>query len=47
MEEKITKIKLLNPITKDMPERKAGQFEGIVVSSFVILGTLLILSLLM
>ncbi len=46
MEEKTTKIRFLNPITKGMPERKAGQFEGIVVSSFVILGTLLILSLL-
>jgi len=47
MQEKVTKIKLLNSITREMPERKAGQSEGIVVSSFVILGMLLVLFLLM
>lgn len=46
MEEKITKIKFLNFMTKDLPERKAGQFEGIVVCFLVMLSVGLFLSLL-
>lgn len=45
MKEKITKIKLLNFMTKDLPERKAGQFEGFVVTFLVISCVGLILSL--
>jgi len=45
MEENIFKIKLLNFMTKDMPERKAGQFEGVVIASLLISGIFIVLSL--
>lgn len=44
MEERVTKIKFLNFMTKDLPERKAGQFEGVVVC-VAILGVFAILLL--
>lgn len=46
MKREITKIKFLNFATKDMPERKAGQFEGVVIGISILLGVLLFLSIL-